>query len=274
MKKFKDFIKKSATKNDAYVPDEPIHFKMGYNSRLSTKNDAYVPDKPIHFKHVSKLKEETEDKDHIKTWTDHNENKHLGHSSEDISKTLVDHVKKNHDLNKKQIDRVNLYSNNSKSLSYELIKAHKNKSDLTDYNKTVTHHLDSATNKPIGHETHLYSGLGFNPAKMTNENGHVHLPAYMSLTHDKTIAHKFALKPHEDAVTAKEKKETHDIHILHLHMKESDKGLHISHLSEFSKEHETILPRNTTIKVHHEPTVYYHEGRKVHIWHAKIEHQD
>lgn len=167
-----------------------------------------------------------------------------------------------------------MYSKDSKSLNYALIQAHKNKSDLTDHNKTVTHHLDSATNKPIGHETHLYSGIGFNPAKMKNENGHVHLPAYMSLTHDKAIAHKFARKPHEDAITAKEKKETHDQHILHLHMKKNDKGLHMSHLSDFNNEHETLLPRNTTIKIHHEPTVYHDGKRKVHIWHAKVVHQD
>lgn len=269
MKKLKDIIKSTPLKNinKAYVPDEPIHFKMN-------ANDAYVPDEPIHFKQVLKIKEETEDKTHINHWINHNENEHLGHNSEEVSKTLADHVKKHVDLNKKQVTRINDYTRNSRILNAALIKAHKNKTDLFDHHKKVTHELDSITGKPIGHESHLYSGLSFNPSKMKNENGHVHLPAYMSLTHDKNTAHKFARKAYEDAFTAKERREAHDQHILHLHMKKNNKGLHVSHLSQYNKEHETVLPRNTKIKIHHEPTVYHDGDRKVHIWHAKIEHQD
>jgi hypothetical protein len=278
MKKFKDFIKKLPVSNDAYVPDEPIHFKMGKVSTTPTalpkitskySGDAYVPDEPIHFKHVSKssnLKEEKEHKD-VHGWVNHNQNKHLGDRAQDISNKLTDHLHKNHPLNTKELHHTKEYTSSSSDVNFALIHAHKNKKDIEPYYHQSIHHLDSATSRPIGHHLHLYSGLGFNPDHMKNKNGHVHLPAYTSMTHDKSRAREFALDKaykHEDGSK----------HILHIHMKKTDKGLHVSHFSHYHDEHETILPRNTKIKIHKKPTIYNDYGSKTHVWHAHIIHQD
>jgi len=283
MKKLKDITQTKSLKSagDAYVPDEPIHFKMGHGSMPSrmisnvsskSSDDAYVPDEPIHFKHVLKLKEELEHKKDVEGWIGHNQNKHLGNSSSDISKTLVHHLTKNHPLNHHEQHHAKEYTSSSADLNSNLIAAHKSKHDkyphkIDSYYHQSIHHLDSATKRPIGHHIHLYSGLGFNPAHMKNKNGHVHLPAYTSMTHDKFKAHGFS-------IDKSYKHENGDRHILHLHMKKNDKGLHVSHFSHYHDEHETILPRNTKIKIHKKPTVYHEYGRKVHVWHAHVIHQD
>ena len=147
-----------------------------------------------------------------------------------------------------------------------MISAHKNKENIDPYHHQTIHHLDTATKRHIGHDMHLYSGLGFDPHHMKNKNGRVHLPAYTSLTHNKHTADSFA----DDAAH----RHGRDRHVLHLQVKKKDKGLHVSHLSNYEGEHETILPRNTKIKIHKKPTTYEQYGNKVHVWHAHIVHQD
>ena len=283
MKKLKDITQTKSLKGagDAYVPDEPIHFKMGHDIKpykntsdvsSNSSDDAYVPDEPVHFKHVSKLKEESEHKKDIHSWFDHNQNKHIGHSSHEISNALEHHLTKNHPLTHHEEHHAKKYTSTSSDLNANLIAAHKTKHDvhphkIDPYHHQTIHHLDTATKRPIGHHVHLYSGLGFNPAHMKNKNGHVHLPAYTSMTHDKRKADGFAYD--------KSYRHEGDKHILHLHMKKSDKGVHVSHISHYSSEHETILPRNTRIKIHKKPAVYSHDdGTKTHVWHAHIVHQD
>jgi hypothetical protein len=264
MKKFKDFIKKSFY--DPYVPDEPIHFKMGSDTH-SSDDDAYVPDEPIHFKmksKVSKLKEET-DGGHINNWLSHNENSHLGETSKDISHKLIEHQTNHHPMDSSDRFYTNLYSINSSEVNKNLIRGHKKTDPWHEPHRHIKH-LDSATNRPIGHHLHLYSGIGFNPARHIKKGGLMHLPAYTSMTHDKDVANSFARK---------KAKKYDSRHILHVHMNEHDKGIHISHTSSYAGEHETILARNTKLKVHREPTIHHDkEGNKIHIWHAHIVHQD
>lgn len=277
MKKLKDITqtKPLTSVGSDYVPDEPIHFKMGSdrgtpvtksNITHSSSDDDYVPDEPVHFRHVGKLKEEVRKHEDYEKWLNHNKNSHIGGKSWEISKKLGDHVKTKHNLNNNEIHHVKEYSSSSRNLNGQLIHAHKNKSNVDPYYHQSVHHLDTATKRHIDHNMHLYSGLGFNPHNMKNKNGRVHLPAYTSLTHDKHVADGFAY----DAAH----RHGGDRHILHLHVKKKNKGLHVSHLSNYDSEHETILPRNTKIKIHKKPTTYEHHGVKIHVWHAHIVHQD
>ena len=279
MKKLKDIAqtKPLTSAGSDYVPDEPIHFKMGSdrgtpvtksNITHSSSGDDYVPDEPVHFKHIGKLKE-ARDHDAYNKWLNHNQNSHIEHGSYQISKKLADHVKDNHNLNHNEIHHVKNYSNSSRFLNRDLISAHKNKENidsLDSYHHQTIHHLDTATKRHIGHNMHLYSGLGFDPHHMKNKNGRVHLPAYTSLTHNKHTADSFA--------EGSSYLHGEDRHVLHLQVKKKDKGLHVSHLSSYEGEHETILPRNTKIKIHKKPTIYEQYGHKVHVWHAHIVHQD
>lgn len=277
MKKLKDIAqtKPLTSAGEDYVPDEPIHFKMGSdrgtpvtksNITHSSSGDDYVPDEPVHFRHVGKLKEAREH-DAYEKWLNHNQNSHIEHGTYGISRKLADHVKSNHNLNHNEIHHVKNYSSGSRELNSHLVYAHKNKENVDSYHHQTIHHLDTATKRHIGHNMHLYSGLGFNPHNMKNKNGRVHLPAYTSLTHDKHTADGFAYD-------ARHRNEGGDRHVLHLQVKKKDKGLHVSHLSNYEGEHETILPRNTKIKIHKKPTTYEQHGHKVHVWHAHIVHQD
>ena len=260
MKKLKDIVKSSQLKDigKAYVPDEPIHFKMGSDK--------------------IKINESTEKKlKHIKDWVDHNENNEHGNNDDAITKKLVKHAQ-SLNLSDKTKKHIHQYTKDSKALNLNLLKQHK---EGKPHNFTPTQndrikHLDAATNNHIGHKLHLYSGLGFNPKEKLGKNGHLHLPAYTSMTHSKDMARKFA----EDRFNSSKKKNEEEHHILHVETNEKDKGLHTSHISEYENEHETVLPRNTRLKVNSKPTsiISRHPiwGHKIthHIWHAKIEHQD
>ena len=278
MKTLKDITQtkplKSAGKD--YVPDAPIHFKHVDKPKLDEvkvnikeifnffkkKEKEPEPEPKIEPK---KLPVSHEAKDYHK-WINHNQNAHIAKKSKDISRKLADHVKDN--LNHNEIHHIKKYSNSSHELNSHLISAHKNKENPDLQHHQVIHHLDTATKRHIGHNMHLYSGLGFNPAHMMNKNGHVHLPAYTSLSHDKSTASNFA------AAAAYKHHEVDNIHMLHLQVKKKDKGLHVSHLSNHESEHETILPRNTKIKIHKKPTIYNKNNKKIHVWHAHIVHQD
>jgi hypothetical protein len=283
MKNIKDTIKKVITEaKGAYVPDDAVHFKMGSDKKSKTKEEktpmyhkgAYVPDEPIHFK-MGSDKKSTKTRHHVKEehheytlykWKDHNDNSHLGRDDNEISEKLKEKTKKFDSSEQK--NAVKDYTKNSSDVNDSLIEHHKDPTaHINSHHNDKIKGLDTATNHPIGHHVSLYSGLGFNPANHITGENHVHLPAFTSMTHNKHVADNFAQGksykfPNEDR------------HILHLHMRPEDKGIHIPHVSEYDTEHETILPRRTTIKIHHEPEIYHDsEGKKVHIWHSHIHHQ-
>ena len=283
MKNIKDTIKKVITEaKGAYVPNDAVHFKMGTDKKEKNKEEkvpvyhkgAYVPDEPIHFKMGSnkkttktshRIKEEHHEYTSHK-WVDHNDNQHLGHDDNEISEKLKEKTKKFDSPEQKEAVRG--YTIGSSDVNSALIEHHKDPtSPIWNRHHDNIKHLDIATNHPIGHHVSLYSGLGFNPGQHIVGENHIHLPAYTSMTHNKHVAKTFAQRKSYNFPNR-------DSHILHLHMRPEDKGIHIPHVSEYDTEHETILPRRTTIKIHPEPEIYHDsEGRKVHIWHAHIHHQ-
>jgi hypothetical protein len=265
---FKEYNKKHID----YVPDEPIHFK-----HIKSSDKDYVPDEPIHFKHVGRSNDKSSDiKEEVKNeWFQKNDNEHLGNSSKSISEHLQTHQKIK--PTKEQSEHIKSYTNNSRHLNRMLIRKHINNdnidniinNDVFEKNKEKIKHLDKATNHHIGHELHVYSGIGFDPSKhISKEKPIMHLPAYTSTTHDKNISHSFAF----NSPVIEHQKNT--LHILHIHLKPRNKGIHINHLSEHSGEHETILPRNTKLKVNPIPEKHYIHGMEHHIWHATVHSQE
>jgi hypothetical protein len=261
---FKEYNKK----HTGYVPDEPIHFKHVGRSSNKSSDKGYVPDEPIHFKHVGRSSNKSSDiKEEIKNeWLNKNDNEHLGETSDKINDKLQTHQKIK--PTKEQIEKIKAYTNSSKYLNSALLDHHNNRKINLDYFKKGIEHLDKATNHHIGHELHVYSGLGFNPSKHLDEKNIIHLPAYTSTTHDKNIAHSFASR---NPMTEHHK---NTYHILHIHMKPRNKGIHVDHLSEHEDEHETILPRNTKLKVHPVPDKHIIHGVEHHIWHATVHSQE
>ena len=209
------------------------------------------------------------------SWLNKNDNHHLGSSSEDIDRKLstTSPIKRGPHLHR----AITNYTFGS-GINRKLIEEHKAKKDK---NSTLSRHsdndLDEATLHSIGHEMHLYSGIGFDPREhqTASNKGHalLHLPAYTSTTHDKRVASNFA-SPNEH----------NEQHILHIHTKPYDSGVFTGDHSAEQHEHETILPRHTTLKVNTKPDIYHHGGGKdavgnqqpavkTHIWHATIHYQ-
>jgi hypothetical protein len=266
MKKFKDFIKN--VKINSGVAPEPVHFRMGNKPRKkAVKESANLP-----------LVESKDQYPH--DWVHDNENKHLL-SGDPESKTgkegsgkhaqdLSDHLaKKARSLSKEEARVTNDYCGvESAEINRSLIASHKKDDGIHPKVKDRVKHLDNVTRHPIGQDLHVYSGVGFDPKKHVDSSGHLHLPAYTSTTHHKGTAHWFAgASGGEQRETDPRKKK----HVLHIHLKASDLAAHVSEHNPNEGEHETILPRNTTLKIHPTPTIL---SDGTHVWHARVHKQE
>lgn len=251
MKRFKDFISK----------------ELKY-SRLSDKH-AYVPAEPIHFKDFTRnpaapnIEEDvTEQLPHLSTMPT-NLNRHLGETPRIASLKLFRNLERTNPLSKDEVKHLHGYTADS-GVNHDLVNAHHHGKNVPAKHAEAIKHLDSATSRRIGKEVHLYSGIGFNPRETMDAEGHLHLPSYTSTTHHAPTALNFARPLGTKG----------DSHVLHIHAQPSDKGVNVENITDNEEEHETVLPRNTRLKIHPVPTVYRHEGGTVSVWHAHIIHQD
>lgn len=107
-------------------------------------------------------------------------------------------------------------------------------------NKRILAGMDSAiANNPIRHRVSTYSGVSFDPRTKLDEKGRFTSPAFISTTHDKSIAKTFAYGGHRSFSPT---------HIIHFHLEPGDPAAHISHKSAVPAEHETIIGRGTTLQ--------------------------
>ena len=102
--------------------------------------------------------------------------------------------------------------------------------------------------KSSGEELHLFSGVHQDFKKLaTKTHGNTFfMPAHTSMTHNKNTALEFSSEKSTRFST--DLKKIH--HIMHIHIKPTDKLLHVSKLSQHPTEHETILPAKTHLKYH------------------------
>ena len=273
MKKYKEFIKNKET--IATIP-VPIHFK--YVDPIDDIKPATIPS-PIHFKYVK------EDVGNIhpplEKWLNKNDNTHLtkgktavGHDnitkadslSEHISKKLRNHQAKNpeSDDHKKTVEH---YTDESRHINKHLLDSHKIQEPIYKHLHHIKN-LDHLTSShKLDHDLHVYSGVGFHPGELTkHSNGILKSPAFISTTHSKHTARSFARRT--NTVDGNHLSS----HIIHLHLKKGENAYHTTEHSVLSREHETIIPRDTNLKIHPKPTIYEHGVTKYHIWHAEIDH--
>ena len=250
MLRLKEFIqKKKLSSKKAYIPTEPVHFK--FSTRKTNKKET-----------SSNIKEDAgSELPHLSDMP--NLNRRLGETPRAVSLKLFKNLERTNPLNKDEIEHLRKYTANS-GVNHDLVDAHHGgKSIPTKYAEHLKH-LDSATGRSIGKEIHLYTGIGFNPGRVIDTEGHLHLPAYTSTTHDTKTALRFARPLNTEG----------ERHILHIHAEADDKGVNVENITDNEEEHETVLPRNTRLKIHPVPTVYRHENGNVHVWHARIVRQD
>lgn len=209
-------------------------------------------------------------------WRDQNDNAHLGNSSQKITKELE---KKSPKLSKADKRDVEDYTGKTKGLG----GSGPINTNLLNKKRSVHHsiynkirRLHKIVSSPIGHDVNLYSGVYSDPRRWEKgADGSTRLRAFTSMTHDKRTAHVFAHQWAEGENRSPSGKKG-QVHIIHLHAKASDRGLHVEKHSPFP-EHETVLPPDTYIKPHPDypkPTIHTaSDGTRVHVHHYVIHSQ-
>lgn len=161
----------------------------------------------------------------------------------------------------------------SQELNHALIQNHKNSKPETEgmdsHVKKIHNTISKLTKHPIGHQVHLYSGVGFNPkaAAKKSKDGIIHLPGHISTTHDIETAKSFA-----DSSWFNDN--TNGRHIIHIDAKPSDKGYHVDKYSAHHGENETVIPAKTKLKYSDSTMARDAWGTKYHIHHFTIHSQE
>jgi len=145
----------------------------------------------------------------------------------------------------------------------------KSKNKPTEIIKSMDTALNKArTDRPMT----VYTGIRSKPK--TDSNGHAHLPGYTSASLDKSIAHEFA----ENKADENNSKESH---VLRIDLPKGSKAASLDHIKpdknsayahdEYDREHEILMHRGHTIKIHPTPEVTTTPyGMTHHVWHASV----
>jgi hypothetical protein len=216
-------------------------------------------------------------------WIIDHDNNHLGKNMLEVHRKLDTPAG---DWNKQpNSEHTYRYSNYSYDLNEHLIQKHKAEKDpfynsspsMTKKHETVIKGIDKhLKSSKLTHDLHVYHGtVGFNPDKLAAQHPQrkIKSHAFMSTSVNKNLAHQFAggtgLSDNNKnkAFTNIEAERANGAHILHIHLKPGQHGKYLGSNSKHHDEKEFLLPRNTTLKVHPDPTVL-HDGTK--IWHSHV----
>lgn len=277
MKSFKQFLSKI---KPILIPVDPVH------GAHCTKPAILIPVDPVHGSHSQKInrKKINEGFDALrsassrdKEWEEHNDNHHLGSHPREIDDKLC---KSDKEFSKHPgTEHVKRYSEYSGNINHNLLagrhahkktwrpEPHYTEHDL-EWNraakkrhKTQVAGIDRALKaSKLEHDVHVYHGTyRFNPGELAKKSatGHIKSAAYLSTSIDKSKARSFAGGKYNPEAA----------HVLHIHMKKGQHGLYLGPRSNFPEEHEMLLPRNTTLKIHPKPTKL---PSGVHVWHAHV----
>jgi hypothetical protein len=175
-------------------------------------------------------------------------------------------------LNKEDAAKVAEYTDSSSDINRKLIKG----VSLTP-SQEIVHNTIKKKSKPLGHEVHLYSGTRTDFGKMAraSKDGILVSPAHISTTHNFERAKGFAgVTPEPENIP---------VHMIHIHAKPEDKGLHVSRLDKnvHKGELETIIPSGTKLKYSHSTNhnflIKHKNGsynQKYQVHHFTIDSQD
>ncbi|CAB4171119.1 ADP ribosyltransferase [uncultured Caudovirales phage] len=251
MKTFKQFAKQKKQEEGTGVIPVPIHFKFVEPVEVEGPKVKGLIPAPIHFKHVQskkKLDEAAKPATGYKAWLKTDDNTKLGKSHEAISNKLH----KSNAFTPEHDSSIRHYTGSKGASGKGWASTNMNKNLIKNKGKIIakTHQkhvkgLDSAIkNNPIQHDLNAYSGTSFDPRKHLDKKGQMHSPAYISASHSKTVAHSFS----QNATEGKGSYEPR--HIIHFDLKKGDPATHVSHLSDHTGEHETVIGRNTKLQYH------------------------
>lgn len=207
-------------------------------------------------------------------------------SGKDSAKKVAD-LDSHYKLDKDDKKAVTSYTLQSAHLNESLLHKHLNPTDhfhAADHERMHGAQVKKMDTFLSKHKTkedmHVYTGSGFSPERYKDKNHQkdqpikVHLPSYTSSSIHQHVAEDFAKHDaHEDNKGAY--KDHH--HMLKIHVPKDSHGAYLGKHSQFPEEHEFVLPRDSKIHVHPEPTVHHPLGKgkkPIAIWHAKLVHGD
>lgn len=258
IERFKKFLSKLEKTDDGHVIiKEPIHFKMMIKTLLKKTPEGHVIiGQPIHFRsQKDDLKEDFSSTKRTEYLADHeNIPKNLPEKIADQPTykwekhhtELSDRLASRHHPDDDEKKYLHHYTKEAGKPSRALNKALVNGSELTDVQKKM-HSAILNNVRPAKEEFHLYSGTQHDFGEMAkhSKDGILHSPAHISATHNPNVALSYAKPPSENETG----------HVVHVHVQPGDNILHLSGLSKYKTEHETVLPAGTKLKYSH--TTYH-----------------
>jgi hypothetical protein len=287
MKSFKDFIH-SPRMRPILIPVDPVH---GKHSRPANDEPMLIPVDPVHGAH-SKPRDKM-DEDHVGAfysamdkrpepsnehrqaidWANHNDNAHLGGHLDAVHNAIS--IPQDHFTSTPNAEHLKQYTEMSATTNHDLLQKAKHEPLKYHETHTLLNNKVKAIDKALGsrklkHDLHVYHGTSqFNPGELAAQHpeGHIKTAAYMSTSIDKRKAAQFSGTRVTHDYPNKGEFKPAGPHVIHLHLKPKQKGIYMGDHSAFPEEHEFILPRNTTMKIHPEPEVL-HNG--THVWHAHV----
>lgn len=243
-------------------------------------NGNVVPNEPIsitdHLKKKSEIKEET--------LTPQTTSLHTL-PGQDVEGDRKEHFfKKSDEMHsaqsvpeKKQLDALQRYSminrrtgdNASKRINRTLIDNHKEGLAHTDgmskADQSIHNHISNLGSRPIGKESHVYSGTNIRGDEAAKESKTFYSPAHISTSHDVDVAKRFAERKGISRLGH---------NIMHIHLKADDRAFHAGNHSLFRGEHETIIPAGTKLNYSH--TTHHHDenGKYFKVHHYTVDSQE
>jgi hypothetical protein len=251
----------------------------------------------VHGKHASnKINEEADtgsEPTDLRDWFDnHNKNVNGGQGVDSLHAELTNHY--HEDLsNHPDSNHVVNYTKGSSEFNGALLRSHKSgTSDIESvddgynymseksaemYNERRNGIDKAITSIPAPKDFDTYSGIGFDPRRIMDQNGVIHSPAYLSSSIDPRIAHSFS---HElDSRTGQSPRDNDgeiEKHILRIPVKQyQTNGSYVDSISNFGTkegqlgEKEFLHPRGQKYKIDPTPkTLTSKYGGSTHIWTA------
>jgi len=198
-----------------------------------------------------------EDGLHENEWLRKSDNEHLGSDSGKIARKL----RRTQKLQPGDMKHIRDYAEDGSDVNSHIHEAHHKGVAIHPAYHEMVDRLDKISNRPIGHHLHAYSGTT-DPRQHMNDQHIMHNPAYTSLSHEKREARYHA--GYAD-------RNSSDIHMLHVHLKPTDKAGFIG-----GGQHESLLPRHSQLAINPKPSVFKTDesSKKLHVWHATVHHQD
>ena len=192
-------------------------------------------------------------------------------------RVLSDRLQDHYDLEHDRESPVFRYTEGSQDLNQSLIDNHKNGVSLPEHHEDHAKALDEELGRHrLPHDLVTYSGIKvekFDPRKIMDKDGFMHSPAYMSSSILPNVAAGFAQTKDRDSIAGTEGSDQYEKHIIRFRHKKGDPGAFIEGNTNYSDEHEFLIPRGVKFKFKKTPETHEtRDGTIVHFWDAEVHH--